>query len=81
MSHAGAPVDEDEVIQSGDIASGDYVKVELDPEVFKAMHESNEEAGWDDLMMEVHNIPYSRKSWQPFNVAVWSQRYIMYWQI
>lgn len=52
-SHTGAPVDEDEVVQSGDISSGDYVKVELDPEVFKAMHEGNEEAGWDDLMLEV----------------------------
>ena len=53
MSHAGAPVDEDEVIQSGDIASGDYVKVELDLEVFRAMHEGSEQAGWDDHMMEV----------------------------
>ena len=31
VQHAGAPVSEDEVIQSGDISSGDYVKVELDP--------------------------------------------------
>ena len=53
MSHAGAPVDEDEVIQSGDIASGDYVKVELDLEVFRAMHEGSEQVGWDDHMMEV----------------------------
>ena len=51
--HTGEPVGEDEVVQSGDISSGDYVRVELDPEVFRAMHESNEEAGWDDLMMEV----------------------------
>ena len=41
------------MVQSGDISSGDYVKVELDPEVFRAMHEGNEETGWDDLMMEV----------------------------
>ena len=53
MPRAGAPVDKDEVVQSGDISSGDYVKVELDPEVFRAMHEGNEETGWDDLMMEV----------------------------
>ena len=53
VPHPGAPVDEDEVVQSGDISSGDYVKVELDPEVFRAMHEGNEETGWDDLMMEV----------------------------
>ena len=50
---SGAPVGEDEVVQTGDISSGDYVKVELDPEVFRAMHEGNEETGWDDLMMEV----------------------------
>ena len=53
IPYAGAPVDEDEVVQSHDISPGDYVKVELDPEIFKAMHEGNEQAGWDDLMMEV----------------------------
>ena len=57
MLPAGAPVDEDEVVQSGDISSGDYVKVELDPEVFRAMHEGNKETGWDDLMMEVGSPP------------------------
>ena len=50
---AGAPVDDDAVVQSHDISPGDYVKVELDPEIFKAMHEGIEEAGWDDLMIEV----------------------------
>ena len=58
VPHPGTPVDEDEVVQSGDISSGDYVKVELDPEVFRAMHEGNEETGWDDLMMEVGS-PFS----------------------
>ena len=53
---AGASVDEDEVIQSGDICSGDYVRVELDPEVFRAMHEGTEQAGWDDHMMEVCSL-------------------------
>ena len=49
----GAPIDEDEVVHSGDISSGDYVKVELDPEVFRAMHEGSEQSGWDDHMLEV----------------------------
>ena len=53
ITYTGAPVDEDEVVRSGDISSGDYVKVELDPEVFRAMHEGSEQAGWDDHMMEV----------------------------
>ena len=53
IAYTGAPVDEDEVVRSGDISSGDYVKVELDPEVFRAMHEGSEQAGWDDHMMEV----------------------------
>ena len=53
VPYPGAPVDEDEVVQSGEISPGDYVKVELDPEVFRAMHEGNEETGWDDHMMEV----------------------------
>ena len=56
--HSGAPVDEDEVVQSHNISPGDYVKVELDPEIFRAMHEGSEEAGWDDLMMEVRSYPY-----------------------
>lgn len=51
--HAGEPTDESEIVQSHDISPGDYVTVELDPEVFRAMHESNEETGWDDLMMQV----------------------------
>ena len=51
--YLGAPADEDEVVQSHNISPGDYVKVELDPEVFRAMHEGSEDAGWDDLMMEV----------------------------
>ena len=51
--YAGAPVDEDEVVQSHDISPGDYVKVELDPEIFKAMHEGSEQAGWNNLMTEV----------------------------
>ena len=41
------------MIHSGDISSGDYVMVELDPEVFRAMHEGSEQTGWDDRMMEV----------------------------
>ena len=53
--YAGAPVGEDEVIQSWDISSGEFVKVELDPEVFRAMHEGSEQAGWDDHMMEVNS--------------------------
>ena len=53
MPHPGAPVDEDEVVQSGEISPGDYVKVELDPEVFRAVHEGSDQAGWDDHMMEV----------------------------
>lgn len=51
--YAGAPVGEDEMIKSWDISSGDFVKVELDPEVFRAMHEGSEQSGWDDHMMEV----------------------------
>ena len=50
---SGAPVEEDEMIQAHEISMGDYVKVELDPEVFRAMHASSEETGWDDLMMQV----------------------------
>ena len=46
-------MDDDAVVQSHDISPGDYVKVELDPEIFKAMHEGSEKAGWDDLMLEV----------------------------
>ena len=55
MPYPGAPVDEDEVVQSGEISPGDYVKVELDPEVFRAMHEGSDQAGWDDHMMEVNS--------------------------
>ena len=51
--YAGAPVGEDEMVHSWDISSGDFVKVELDPEVFRAMHEGSEQSGWDDHMMEV----------------------------
>lgn len=49
----GAPAEESEIIQSHDISPGDYVIVKLDPEVFRAMHEGSEQAGWDDHMMEV----------------------------
>ena len=56
LPHPGAPADEDEVVQSHDISPGDYVKVELDPEVFRAMHEGSEQAGWDDHMMEVSGL-------------------------
>ena len=56
LPRPGAPADEDEVVQSHNISPGDYVKVELDPEVFRAMHEGSEEAGWDDLMMEVGGL-------------------------
>ena len=33
------------------MSPGDFVRAELDPEVFKAMHE--ESVGWSDQMMEV----------------------------
>ena len=46
-------MEDDAVVQSHDISPGDYVKVELDPEIFKAMHEGSEKAGWIDLMLEV----------------------------
>ena len=53
MCVPGAPVDDDAVVQSHDISPGDYVKVELDPEIFRAMHEGSEKAGWNDHMLEV----------------------------
>lgn len=58
MCVPGAPVDDDAVVQSHDISPGDYVKVELDPEIFRAMHEGSEKAGWNDHMLEViYNNP------------------------
>ena len=42
---------QNENVQTHNIASGDFVRVELDPEVFRAMHE--EEYGWSNLMLAV----------------------------
>lgn len=50
----GAPLEDklqNENVQTHNIASGDFVRVELDPEVFRAMHE--EEYGWSNLMLAV----------------------------
>ena len=49
--HVGAPLEEDEATQAHSISAGDFVRIELDPEVFRAMHD--ELYGWSNLMLEV----------------------------
>ena len=42
---------EDDTAQTHNISTGDFVGIELDPEVFRAMHEDH--YGWSNLMLDV----------------------------